>query len=220
MKRTLLLVAIGTVVASVPRPATADPTRGPFQVMAPDGTVVRISSKAAAAWWTDYREGRCVTCRGPHQAAELLAAVEDGLGGRLHSGPRYLILVDALRSSWSRAWIFYPSSDEQPAYVMHQGGVGSGVAPLRWDAWQRATSRMERIILDATSDMRSPAMTRAGEEVGGNWSALVAWVAASVVLTAALAGLGVARRTSLRSPGGQPWGRTEGTQDSGTISIS
>lgn len=108
------------------RPATADPARGPIQV------VVRISFKAADAWWSDYHESRCVTCRGPHQAAERLDAVEDGLGGRFHAGPRFLIVVEALQMGWSRAWVFYPSSDETPAYVMHPGGggVGCGAAPM------------------------------------------------------------------------------------------
>lgn len=193
MKRALLLVAIGTVVTSGPRPATADPTRGPLQVMGPDGTVVRISSEAAGAWWIDYHESRCVS-RGPHQAAELLYAVETGLGGRFHAGPRYLILVESLRSSWPRAWIFYPSSDETPPYLMRPGGVGSGVAPLRWDAWHRATSRMERIILEATGAPPSPNFSGAVDGTSGDGSAPVAWIAATVVLAALLTGLGVARK--------------------------
>jgi hypothetical protein len=155
IKRAFLLVAIGTVIVGL-RPATADPARGPFQVMGPDGTVVLISSEAADAWWRDYHESRCVTCRGPHQAAELLDAVEDGLGGRFRAAPRYLIVVEALQTGWSRAWVFYPSSDETPAYVMHPGGVGSGMAPLRWDAWFRATSRMERIILQGCAPPPRP----------------------------------------------------------------
>jgi hypothetical protein len=194
MKSVLLLVAIGTVVTSGPRLAMADPTRGPFQVMGPDGTVVRISGGAAEAWWMDYRESKSVS-RGPRQAAELLDAVENGLGGRFQSGPRYLILVESLRSSWPRSWIFYPSSDETPAYVMHPGGVGSGVAPLRWDAWQRATSRMERIILEATGGTHSPTLVGAVEETGGGWSIPVAWIPAAVVVAAILAGLAVARRS-------------------------
>jgi hypothetical protein len=180
------------------RPATADPTRGPFQVMDPDGTVVRISSDAADAWWRDYRKSRCVTCRGPHQAAELLDAVEDGLGGRFRAGPRYLIVVEALQMGWSRPWVFYPSSDETPAYVMHPGGVGSGVAPLRWDAWFRATPRMERIILQAMRAASSPAAAGAIEGNGGEWSG-PGWIAVSVVLTALLAALAIARSRSAAS---------------------
>jgi hypothetical protein len=202
MKKALLLVAIGTVLTSGPRPATADPTRGPFQIMGPDGTVVRISSEGAEAWWMDYHESKCVTCRGPRQAAELLYAVENGLEGRFHGGPRYLILVESLRSSWPRAWIFYPSSDETPPYVMHPGGVGSGGAPLRWDAWHRATSRMERIILEATGATSSPTIGGAVEEIGGDGSAPVAWIVTTVVLTALLTGLGVARKRSAASPKG------------------
>lgn len=203
MKRALLLVAIGTVVTLGPRSAMADPTRGPFQVMGPDGTVVRISAEAAEAWWIDFHESKCVTCRGPRQASELLDAVENGLGSRFRSGPRYLILVESLRSSWPRAWVFYPSSDETPAYVMRPGGVGSGVAPLRWDAWHRATSRMERIILEATGETPSPTIAGAVEGTGGDGSVPVAWIAASVVLAALLAGLGVARRRSAASPKGR-----------------
>jgi hypothetical protein len=185
------------------RSATADPARGPFQVMDPDGTVVRISSEAADAWWGDFRESRCVTCRGPHQAAKLLDAVEDGLGGRFRAGPRYLIVVEALQMGWSRAWVFYPSSDEMPAYVMHPGGVGSGVAPLRWDAWFRATSRMERIILQATPPASPPAAARAVDETGSDGPGPVAWIAASMLLTALLAALAIARSRSAASAAGR-----------------
>jgi hypothetical protein len=199
MMRALLLVAIGTLAASGPWPASADPTHGPFQVMGPDGAVVRISTQAAEAWWKDYHHSRCVTCRGPDQAAELLDAVENALGGRFHGGPRYLILVESLRSTWPRAWIFYPSSDETPAYVMKPGGVGSGVAPLRWDAWYPATSRMERIILEATGAAVSPAVAGAVEETRRDGLAPVAWIAVSAALAALLASLAVARRRMRRS---------------------
>jgi hypothetical protein len=202
MKSVLLLVAVGTVVTSGPRLAMADPTRGSLQIMDPDGTVFRISSEAAEPWWTDYQESKCVTCRGPHQAAELLDAVERRLGGRFHGGPRYLIVVESLRSSWPRAWIFYPSSDETPAYVMHPGGVGSGVAPLRWDAWHPATSRMERIILEATGGTPSPTIVGAVEETGGGGSIPVAWIPPAVVVAAILAVLAVARRSRGRHVGG------------------
>jgi hypothetical protein len=201
IKRALVLVAIGTVVVSGSRPATADPARGPFQVMDPKGTVVRISSEAADAWWSDYHESRCVTCRGPHQAAELLDAVEDGPGGRFHAGPRFLIVVEALQMGWSRAWVFYPSSDETPAYVMHPGGVRSGVAPLRWDAWFRATSRMERIILQAMRGASPPPATGPVEGTGGEGSGPGPWIAAFVLLTALLAGLAIARSRSAASAG-------------------
>jgi hypothetical protein len=203
IKRSLLLVAIGTVIVSCFRPAAADPARGPFQVMDPDGTVVRISSEAADSWWRDYDESRCVTCRGPHQAAELLDAVEDGLGGRFRAGPRYLIVVEALQMGWSRAWVFYPSSDETPAYVVHPGGVGSGVGPLRWDAWLHATPRMERIILQAMRAASSPAAAGPIEGNGGKWSGPGAWIAASLVLTALIGALAIARSRSAASAEGR-----------------
>jgi hypothetical protein len=200
MKRGLLLIAIGSVVVSGPRPATADPTRGPFQVMRPDGTVVRISGEAAQEWWTDYHKSRYVN-GGPRHAAELLHTVENSLG-RFHEVPRYLILVESLGRSWPRAWAFYPSTDETPAYVVHPGGIGSGVAPLRWDTWQRATPRMERIILEATPGTPSPARARAGE-TSGRATAPTAWIAAAVMITALLIGRAVFRRRSSRSPEGR-----------------
>lgn len=96
---------------------------------------------------------------------------------------------------WSRAWVFYPSSDETPSYVMHPGGVASGRAPLRWDAWLPATSRMERIILQALRTASPPAAAGAIEEVGeGEWSG--AWIAASLLLTTLLAAVAIARRRS------------------------
>jgi hypothetical protein len=192
MKRGLLLIAIGSVVVSGPRPATADPTRGPFQVMRPDGTVVRISGEAAQEWWTDYHKSRYVS-GGPRHAAELLHTVENSLG-RFHEVPRYLILVESLGRSWPRAWAFYPSTDETPAYLVHPGGIGSGVAPLRWDTWQRATPRMERIILESTPSTPSPAAVGAVEEIRGDGLGAVAWIAAIAILTALLASLAAARR--------------------------
>lgn len=77
------------------------------------------------------------------------------------------------------------------------------MAPLRWDARHRATSRMERIILEATGETPSPTIARAVEGTGGDGSVPVAWIAASVVLAALLAGLGVARRSSAPSPKGR-----------------
>lgn len=197
MKRALLLAAIGIIATSGASSAVADPTRGPLRVMGPDGTIVRISSEAAEAWWVDYREIRCVTCREPHQAAKLLHEVENALGGRFHGGPRFLIVVESIRSRWPRAWVFYPSSDETSAYVMKPGGVGSGVAPLRWDAWYRATSRMESIILDAMASTPSPTAGQAGDP-GGSGPARVAWIATWMVLVALVVGLGVAGRRGIR----------------------
>jgi hypothetical protein len=195
MKRALLFVVIGAVLSGGPRPARADPTRGPFQVMRPDGTVVRVSSEAAGVWWTEYHAGRCVTCRSPQQAAELLDEVESALGGRFHGGPRYLILVESLRSHWPRAWVFYPSSDETPAYVMHPGGVGSGAAPLRWDAWQPATPRMEEIVLEATKANPPPTVAVGSDQTGADGTARARGIViAVVVLAAVIAGLGAPRR--------------------------
>jgi hypothetical protein len=130
MKRALLLIAIGTVVVSGPRPATADPTRGPFQVMRPDGTVVRISGEAAQEWWTDYHKSRYVS-GGPRHAAELLHAVENSLG-RSHEVPRYLILVESLGRSWPRAWALL-SVHRRDARLRGAPGrdrIGCGTVPL------------------------------------------------------------------------------------------
>ena len=195
MRKALLFVLIGSVLSGAPRPAGADPTRGPFQVMRPNGTMVRVSSEAAEAWWTDYQAGRCVTCRGPHQAAVLLDEVEKALGSRFHGGPRYLILVESLRSHWPRAWVFYPSSDETPAYLMHPGGVGSGAAQLLWDAWQPATPRMEEIILEATEANPPPTVAEGSDQTSVDGPARARGIVIAVVVLAAIvAGLGVARR--------------------------
>jgi hypothetical protein len=125
----------------------------------------------------------------------LLDEVENALGSRFHDGARYLILVESLRSHWPRAWVFYPSTDETPAHVMHPGGVGSGAAPLRWDAWQPATPRMEEIVLEATEANPPPTVAEGSDQSGADGPARArGMVIAVVVLTAVVAGLGVVRR--------------------------
>jgi hypothetical protein len=57
---------------------------------------------------------------------------------------------------------------------------------------------MERIILEATGAPPSPTIAGAVDETSGDGSAPVAWIAATVVLTALLASLAVARRRSAR----------------------
>jgi hypothetical protein len=201
MKRVLLFVAIGTMVMSGARPAAADPTRGPFRVMGPDGTVVRISGEAADMWWRDYSEAKYVS-GGPRDTAAVLYTVETRRG-RYRLAPRYLLLVESLGRSWPRAWIFYPSTEDTPAYVVKPGGIGSGVAQLLWDSWLRATPRMGRIILDATRASSSPAAAKSVREHRGDGSAPVAWIVASALLTALLAGLAIARRSGTRSREGR-----------------
>lgn len=174
---------VGSLLAAGLGTAMADDLRGGLQVMRPDGTVVRISSPSARAWWDDYYRTRCVSCKGPQQAARLMDEVEAALGSRFRAGPRYLILPEALELGWPHAWLFYPSTDRTPAYLVRRGGVGSSEAGLRWDVWKPTTARMERLILDTAGEpsptSEPPVSDAAGTQVFP-WVAVVVAVAAAI----------------------------------------
>jgi hypothetical protein len=162
--RTIALISIvATLLGVGAGPAEADWISGPMRVMQPDGTVFRIESPSVAAWWKDYRRVRCVSCSGSDReamdrAARLLYRVERALGTRFRAAPRYLILPDMLELGWPYAWLFYPSTDRTPAYLVTQGGVsGASGRPLSWDVWYPATDRMEEMILGDPADSPLPA---------------------------------------------------------------
>jgi hypothetical protein len=166
MRRIVLVPLVATLLTGWSGSAAADWLSGPIKVMRPDGSVFRIKSQSASAWWQDYRRvtglspqgrSRCDSCKGPRQAAQLLFRVERAVGTRLRAGPRYLILPAAMKVNWPRAWHFYPSTDETDAYVVQRGGIGErGKSPLQWDVWVPATDRMERMILARAADSSSP----------------------------------------------------------------
>jgi hypothetical protein len=120
--------------------------------------------------------------KGARQAARLMDEVETALGSRFSAGPRYLILPEALELGWPHAWLFYPSTDRTPAYVVMRGGVGSGKGGLRWDVWIPATVRMERLILEG-SDERSSESSRPVSKTAG--TRIFPWVAVVAALAAA-----------------------------------
>lgn len=147
MRRVVVVSLIGALLTGWPGPAVADWVNGPIRVMRPGGAVFRIQPPSVDSWWRDHRRSRCVSCRGPRRAAQLLYRVETALGAR-RAVPRYLILPEKLETEWSRAWLFYPSTDSTPAYVVQRGGVGASEKDLRWDVWYRATPHMEEMILE------------------------------------------------------------------------
>jgi len=161
--RTIALISIVATLLSVGAgPAEADWISGPMRVMRPDGTVFRIESPSVAAWWKDYRRARCVSCGGGEamdRAARLLYRVERALGTRFRAAPRYLILPDMFGArGWPYAWLFYPSTDRTPAYLVQQGAVsGAAGRSLSWDVWYPATDRMEEMILGDPADSPLPA---------------------------------------------------------------
>jgi hypothetical protein len=179
MERMALASMISFLLTVGLRPAVADDLRGDLQVMRPDGTVVRISAPSAGAWWDDYYRAHCASCRGPRQAAQRLDEVETALGSRFSAGPRYLILPEALELGWPHAWLFYPSTDRTPAYVVRRGGVGSSNGGVRWDVWTPATERMERLILERGDDERS-STDRAVNDAAG--TRFFPWVPLAAVL--------------------------------------
>jgi hypothetical protein len=177
MRRIVLISLLGTGLTWGSGPTVTDPLRGPIQVMRPDGTTFRIASPSADAWWRDYLRARCVSCRGPRQAALLLERVETALGTRFSAGHRYLLAPESLQLSWPRAWLFYPSTDHTPAYVVKHGGVGAGDTALRWDVWIPATPRMEEMIVEGSDESSSPRATGSRTDTGTGASVpLLPWV--------------------------------------------
>jgi hypothetical protein len=200
MKRLALLMLAASLLGWWTEPAVADPMRGPLRVMRPDGTVFQIDSPAVKAWWRDYRRGSCVSCGGPQRAARLLHRVERALGSQLRAGPRYLILPEVLELDWPRAWLFYPSSDSTPAYVVNDGGVGGSDNTGRWDAWTPATSSMEAVILEASGDAGSAGTLR-GDRGGDVSMSIPGWIPVVALLSAlAISRPGSARKRWARSP--------------------
>jgi hypothetical protein len=167
MRTTALISIVATLLSVGAGPVEADWISGPIRVMRPDGTVFRIESPSVAAWWKDYRRARCVSCTGSDReamdrAARLLYRVERALGTRFRAAPRYLILPDMFdERGWPYAWLFYPSTDRTPAYLVTQGGIsGAAGRPLSWDVWYPATDRMEEMILGpADSPPQASAVT-------------------------------------------------------------
>jgi hypothetical protein len=195
MGRIVLIPIVAVVLTVGPGPASADWLSGPIEVMRPDGTVFRIESPSVAAWWRDYRRARCASCTGSNRealegAARLLYTVERALGTRYRTAPRYLILPDVLQLDWPYAWVFYPSTDRTPAYLVKHGGISAGGAPLQWDVWYPATDRMEQMILEGAADVSSSALDGAVDESRTTRSAPSSWpilagVSAAVLLLAA-----------------------------------
>jgi hypothetical protein len=197
MKRMVLVSMFASLLTGGSGPAMADDLRGDLQVMRPDGTVLRISSPSADDWWEDYYAASCVSCKGPQQAAQLLDEVETAVGTRFNVGPRYLILPESLELGWPHAWLFYPSTDRTPAYVVRHGGVRTG--GLRWDVWMPATERMEGSILEGGGDP-SPKSEGAVSDTAG--PRFLPWVLVGVTLSGGfswwLFGFVRRRRTTLK----------------------
>ena len=194
--RTIAQISIVATLLTVgPGPAEADWLSGPIRVMRPDGTVFRIESPSAAAWWKEYRSLQCVSCSGSNQeamdrAARLLYRVERALGTRLRTGPRYLILPDAMELDWPYAWRFYPSTERTPAYLLTQGGIsGASGKPLRWDVWYPATDRMEEMILGGPASSPPPVAGAVTDTSTGPSASPLPWVLAFVLSAFAISGI-------------------------------
>lgn len=196
MKRMVLVSMFASLLTGGSGPAMADDLRGDLQVMRPNGTVLRISSPSADAWWEHYYGASCVSCKGPQEAAQLLDEVERAVGTRFNAGPRYLILPESLELGWPHAWLFYPSTDRTPAYVVRHGGVRA--EGLRWDVWMPATERMEGLILKGGGDTSPKSEGVVSDTAGPRF---LPWVLVGVILSGAfswgLFGFVRRRRTTL-----------------------
>ena len=195
MRTIALLSVVATLLTVGPRPAEADWVSGPIRVMRPDGTVFRIESPSAAAWWKDYRSLQCVSCSGSNQeaidqAARLLYRVERALGTRLRAAPRYLILPDVSELEWPHAWLFYPSTDRTPAYLLTQGGIsGASRKPLAWDVWYPATDRMEAMILGGRANSPPPVTGAATDTRTSPSASPLPWVLVFALCAFAISGI-------------------------------
>jgi hypothetical protein len=208
MRRLVLITVVASVFTVAAAPTSADWLDGPINIMRPDGTVFQIEPPSVGAWWRDYRRARCASCVGTNQealaeAARLLYKVERALGTRTRAATRYLVLPDVLELEWPNAWVFYPSTERTPAYVVKHGGIsGAAGRPLQWDVWYRATDRMEEMILDGSARSSSSEGPR-GESRTNRSVDLWGWTLAAIVslsvITLVLSPLGfVGRRWRAR----------------------
>lgn len=159
----LLPAAVGLMVALTATPALAK-VGGPFHVLTPEGELRIVDGPAADIFWEDWwqlyseRASNCLSCSSPSQAAEVHQSLYDAYWRDDRSHPTgYLIRPLSLSDDgWDDAFVFYPSTDSTPAYLVDKGGTGT--RRQRWDWWSEATKRMQRIVLGANpvEDSESP----------------------------------------------------------------
>ena len=120
---------------------------GPIRVMAPSGEVQIIRGRAADTWWRHFSRIRCRTCGSPSEAAQLFGHIRTATSKDDRAVARpYLISPRYLQTSWPQASFFYESTSSSPPYLVIRGGVSNTSGTRVWDAWQRATRAMERVI--------------------------------------------------------------------------
>lgn len=118
---------------------------GPVAVMKPDGQVFILRGSRAK---TFVREANSLQSDESSDSPEAAALVAGGpVSGA--TAEHYLVAFQGwgggVDFNWTAAAWFYPSTKEEPAYLVWPMAIGDERGA--WADWQEATPRMERIVL-------------------------------------------------------------------------
>ena len=154
--KVFVLVATTMVLLLVPqRPAASkELPDGPVAVMRPDGHVFIVSGPQAKRFVRDANSIECrESCDSPEAAAQLAGGPVSGA-----TAERYLVAFHGwgggVEFNWTAAAWFYPSTNEEPAYLVWPMAIGDERGA--WAEWQEATPRMERIVVGLASSSALP----------------------------------------------------------------
>lgn len=151
--RITVVLALALLQPQVPALAKQLP-KGPVAVMTPRGKVFVLKGSEARAFVRDANSLQCnESCDSPDAAARVAEGPVSGA-----TSERYLVAFNGwgggARFNWTAAAWFYPSTEEESAYLVWPIGIGDGRGA--WSEWQEATPRMERIIRRAMPQATAP----------------------------------------------------------------
>jgi len=139
------VAALTLLLAPQPPAASKELPRGPVAVMRPDGHVFVVAGSPAKRFVRDANSIQCGdSCDSPDAAAKVAGGPVSGA-----TEERYLVAFKGWGGgadfNWTAAAWFYPSTAEEPAYLVWPMAIGDERGA--WAEWQEATPRMERIVL-------------------------------------------------------------------------
>ena len=141
----LFATAIALLLEAQIPAASKELPNGPVAVMKPDGQVFIVRGSQAQRF---VREANSMQCDESCDSPEAAALVAEGpVSGA--TAERYLVAFEGwgggIEFNWTAAAWFYPSTKEEPAYLVWPMAIGDERGA--WAEWQEATPRMERIVL-------------------------------------------------------------------------
>jgi hypothetical protein len=173
----LAVLGVAFLVLAIPQAASAKGLE-PFRVVTPSGEVGWVRGATAKAWWGGYadsaRAERGCTCGSADATARYVQKL-------FTSGP-----PSDWGNKWVKPWLLVPTSgDSMLYYPPTDGAAGVVLTPAdtgdslrRWDDWEIATPRMQRILRRALQMGTASAYTGSsgfptGWAVGGGLGALL-----------------------------------------------